>query len=317
MKNMKALLHYSASPGFRRQIAEQQSEWLQVVVVEESDRQTFLHELADTDVLLHVLEPVSADDIAQAPRLRLIQKIGVGVNTIDLEAAKKSSVAVANMPGTNSQAVAELTIMLMLAAGRRVIQLDRATRAGAGWQGEPALFDTMSEINGKTIGLVGYGAVPRLLTPVLNALGAQVLYVALSRKDGVAAEWRELPDLVARSDVISLHVPETPDTAGMIDADLIENFRPGAILINTARGGLVDEAALVDALKFGQIAAAGLDVFAQEPIDPKNPLLSLDNVVVTPHVAWLTPETLNRSLVIAFENCRRLRDGEDFLHRVI
>ncbi len=317
MTKIKALLHYRASQGFRARLFEQKSEWLDVVVVDEDDAGTFRREMADTDVLLHVLKPVNAEDIAVAPRLRLIQKIGVGVNTIDLEAAKKSGVAVANMPGTNSQAVAELTLMLMLAAGRRAVQLDRQTRAGAGWKSEPELFDRVSEIHGKTVGLIGYGAVPRLLAPVLVALGAKVLYVATNPKADAAGEWRELTDLVAQSDIVSLHVPETPETAGMINADLISRFRSGAILINTARGGLVDEPALCDALCSGRVSAAGLDVFALEPVDQDNPLLALDNVVVTPHVAWLTPETLDRSLVIAIENCRRLRDGEEFLNRVI
>ena len=317
MTPMKALLHYRASPGFRARIAEHQSDWLRMVVVDESDRQTFLTELADTDILLHVLEPVTADDIARAPRLRLIQKIGVGVNTIALEAAENAGIAVANMPGTNSRAVAELTLMLMLAACRRAIALDRATRGGTGWQMPPDVLDTVSEIHGKTVGLIGYGAVPRLLAPILKAMGAQVLYVATGPKSDAAAEWRDLPDLIAQSDIVSLHVPQTEDTAGMIDSEMIARFRPGAILINTARGGLVDEPALIDALQSGHVAAAGLDVFASEPADDRNPLFDLENVVVTPHVAWLTPETLDRSLTIAFENCRRLRDGEPLLHRVI
>ncbi len=317
MTSMKALLHYRASPGLRARIAGHRSDWLRVVAVDESDRETFLRELADTDILLHVLEPVTADDIARAPKLRLIQKIGVGVNTIDLKAAEKAGIAVANMPGTNSRAVAELTLMLMLAAGRRAGALDRATRAGTGWQMQPDVFDTVSEIHGKTVGLIGYGAVPRLLAPILNAMGAHVLYVATGPKPDAAAEWRDLPDLITQSDIVSLHVPQTAETAGMIDRAMIARFRPGAILINTARGGLVDEPALIDALRSGHIAAAGLDVFASEPVDDRNPLFKLDNVVVTPHVAWLTPETLDRSMAIAFENCRRLRDGEPLIHRVI
>ncbi len=317
MARMKALLHYRASPGFRGRLAEQKPDWLDLVVVEEADRKTFATEMADTDVLLHVLEPVSAADIAGAPRLRLIQKIGVGVNTIDLDAAKAAGVAVANMPGTNSQAVAELTLLLMLATGRQAVRLDRATRSGTGWQIEPGVFDGMSEIHGKTIGLVGYGAVPRILAPVLKALGARVLYIARTRKADAVAEWCDLPNLMAQSDIVSLHVPETAETVGMIDDRTIACMRPGAILVNTARGGLVDEVALVAALRSGHLAAAGVDVFAREPIDPGNPLLALDNVLVTPHVAWLTPETLDRSLSVAFENCARLRAGEKLLNHVV
>jgi phosphoglycerate dehydrogenase-like enzyme len=126
-----------------------------------------------------------------------------------------------------------------------------------------------------------------------------------------------LPALLAEADIISLHLPLTPDTEHMIDARAIAAMKPGSVLVNTARGGLVDEAALIDALKSGHLRAAGLDVVTVEPAPAGNPLFDLDNVVVIPHIAWITPETLDRSLGIAFENCLRLRDGEDLLHRVV
>ncbi|HZZ89198.1 MAG TPA: NAD(P)-dependent oxidoreductase, partial [Caulobacteraceae bacterium] len=118
------------------------------------------------------------------------------------------------------------------------------------------------------------------------------------------------------ADIVSLHVPLVPETRGMIDGPALARMRPGAILINTARGGLVDEPALVAALQSGHLRGAGLDVFAAEPVDPSNPLLQLPSVVVAPHMAWLTPETLDRSLAVAFENCRRLAAGEPLLHQV-
>ncbi len=314
---MKAVLHYRASPGFRRRLAETAPDWLSLAVVEEADVGGFAREMADAEALLHVLEPVTASHIAGAPALRLIQKIGVGVNTIDLEAAAARDIAVCNMPGTNSQAVAELTLALMLAALRRIALFDRETRAGRGWAADLAHFDAIGEVSGRTVGLVGFGEVARRLTPVLAALGARVLYTATAPKPDTHAEWRTLDALLAESDIVSLHLPLTPDTEGLVDAAAIARMKPSAVLVNTARGGLVDEPALVDALASGRLAAAGLDVFAMEPVDPANPLLALANVVVMPHIAWLTPETLERSLGIALENCRRLAGGEALLHRVV
>jgi len=313
---MKALLHYRASPGFRRRLDALKPGWLSLAVVEEADAARFRAELADTDALLHVLKPISADDIAAGPRLKLIQKIGVGVNTIDLDAAKKHGAAVCNMPGTNSQAVAEMALMLMLAALRRVSVFDPLTRAGRGWSADLAEFDGIGEIAGRTIGLVGYGEVGKRLAPVLAALGAKVLYTATKPKADAAAEWRSLPDLLAASDIVSLHLPLTRETERLIDAAALARMKPGAVLVNTARGGLVDEPALIDALRSGHLRAAGLDVFSAEPVDPKSPLCQLRNVVVMPHIAWLTPETLERSIGVAFENCRRLKDREPLLHRV-
>ena len=131
------------------------------------------------------------------------------------------------------------------------------------------------------------------------------------------AEWRELPALLAEADIVSLHLPLTPKTERLIDAPAIASMKDGAVLVNTARGGLVDEKSLVSALRAGHLRAAGLDVLTVEPAPSDNPLCALPNVVLMPHIAWLTPETLDRSLGIAFENCRRLRDGENLMHRVV
>jgi phosphoglycerate dehydrogenase-like enzyme len=313
---MKALLHFRASRGLRERLAALRPDWLELTIVPESDRLGFAAALAEAEALLHVLEPVTAEHIASAPRLRFIQKIGVGVNTIDLRAAEARGIAVANMPGTNTQAVAEMALQLMLAALRRSPTLDRLTRAGKGWACDPDLFDAMGEISGRTVGLVGFGAVAQRLAPVLTALGARLLYTARQPKPDAPAAWRALDALLAEADIVSLHLPLTPQTARLLDDRRLALMKPGAVLVNTARGGLVDEAALVAALRSGRLRAAGLDVFADEPAKADNPLLALDSVVAAPHVAWLTPETLDRSLAVAIENCRRLRAGAPLLNRV-
>lgn len=313
---MKVLLHYRASAGFRALLQEAAPADIDLVVVDETDREALARELSDTDILLHVLEPVTAPMIAGAPRLKLIQKIGVGVNTIDLDAAAAAGVAVANMPGTNSRAVAEMALSLMLAVLRRVTYLDPLTRSGRGWEPDLALMDGVGEIAGRTIGLVGFGAVPKLLAPILGAMGAEILFTARSPQNSEHARQVDLDTLLARSDIVSLHVPLTDETAEMIDDAAIRKMKPGAIIINTARGPLIDEEALVSALESGRLCGAGLDVFGEEPVDPQHRILALPNSVVMPHVAWLTPETLRRSLVVAFENSRRIAAGEELLHRV-
>ena len=315
---MKAVLQYRASRGFRAALARDAvAAGVDAIAVDETDDAGFAHEIADADVLLHVLKPVTAEMIARAPRLKLVQKLGVGVNTIDLDACKAAGAAVANMPGVNSQAVAEMTLALMLSVLRRLSYLDPLTRRGEGWAPDPDLIDGAGEIAGRTVGFVGYGASASRLGAALEALGAQVIYTARSAKPGLAGRFVSLTSLLADADIVSLHVPLTLETRGLIGAEAIAAMRPGAILINTARGELVDEAALAVALASGRLRGAGLDVFVQEPVDPANPLLALPNVVVAPHMAWLTPETLDRSLAVAFENCRRLAVGAPLLNRIV
>jgi len=268
-------------------------------------------------VLWHVLTPATAALIGAAPKLRLIQKIGVGVNTIDLDAARARNIPVCNLPGTNARAVAELTLALMLAAIRRLPLFDGAMRASRGFALDPAMLDGVGELGGRTVGLIGYGAVPRVLAPVLAALGSRVIYTARAPRSDAAGEFIPLNTLLSESDVVSLHVPLTADTDRMIDAAALARMRVGAVLINTARGGLVDQTALVAALHSGHLAAAGLDVFAEEPPPADDPLLRLPNVVLTPHIGWLTTGTFDRSFALAAENCRRLRTGEALLHRVM
>ena len=315
--SVRAVFHYACSPSLSAKLEALAPPWLGIRSCPESDDALLYRLLADAEVLLHVLKPATAMVMDAAPDLELIQKIGVGVNTIDLEHARLRGIRVCNMPGTNSRAVAEAALMLMLTVLRRARDLDAATRAGDGWRLDPALFDDVGEIGGRTVGLVGYGAVPTLLAPVLRALGARVLYTATRSKTDAAAEWRALPQLLAESDIISLHVPLTADTECLIDGLALARMKRGAVLINTARGGLVDQNALIAALRSGQLLAAGLDVYDREPVPADLALLEMDNVVLQPHVAWLTPETLGRSLAMAMENCRRLRDGEELLHRVL
>lgn len=315
---MRVVFHYDAGPALARRLAALSGEGVEVALCGAADDARFRALIGEAEALWHVLRPVSAADVEAAPKLRLIQKIGVGVDAIDLDAARRRGVAVCNMPGTNAPAVAEMTLALMLAALRRLPARGRAMRAGRGWEAGPALGDQAGEIGGRVVGLVGFGAVPRALAPALRALGARVLYAARTEAAAAAglAERRGLAALLEESDVVSLHLPETPETVGLLDAAALARMKPGSVLVNTARGRLVDEPALVRALQSGRLRAAGLDVFAVEPLPADSPLLRLDNVVLTPHVAWTTEETIERSLEVALDNCRRLAAGAELRHRV-
>jgi phosphoglycerate dehydrogenase-like enzyme len=281
--------------------------WLDVRFCAEDDDETFYAEVPSADVIWHVLRPLSEDDMRRAPRLRLVQQMGTGVDAIDIESATRLGIAVTNMPGANAASVAEGTVLLMLAALRRLPELDRATRASAGWPLDLSLAETVRNIGGCTVGLVGYGAIAKRVETAVAALGARVLHTS-TRDDGHPS-WRPLPELLADSDIVSLHVPLTEHTRNLLDGAALALMRPDAVVVNTSRGPLLDEDALIEALRAGRVAAAGLDVFAVEPIPAGHPLLTLDNVVLTPHVSWSTVDTVRRYVTEAIDNCRRIRDG--------
>ena len=289
-------------------------DWLDIRYCAEDDDDTFYRELPDADVIWHVLRPLSAADLERGRRLRLVHKLGAGVNTIDVEAATRLGIAVANMPGANAPSVAEGTVLLMLAALRRLTTLDQLTRVGAGWPTDPSLGETVRDIGACTVGLVGYGNIAQRVGAIVASMGAQVLHTR-TRDDG-SPGWRRLSDLLAASDIVSLHLPLTAETSNLIDRHPLATIRSDAVLINTSRGAIVDEAELVEALRTGRLDAAGLDVFAVEPVRPDNPVLALDNVVLTPHVTWYTADTMRRYLAEAVDNCVRLRDGADLANVV-
>ena len=313
MPPIKVLAHFV--PGERvTAFVAPHSDWLDVTFCAEDDDATFYRLLPEAEVLWHVLRPLSASDIRLGSRLRLVHKLGAGVNTIAVDTATERGIAVANMPGANAPSVAEGTLLLMLAALRRLPELDAATRAGRGWPPDPDLGDTVRDIGGCTVGLIGYGNVATSVERIVTVMGAQVVHTS-TRDDGTPG-WRTLAELLAESDIVSLHLPLTDATHGLLGREALAAMKPGAVLVNTSRGPIVDESALADALRSGHLAAAGLDVFGVEPVPPDNPLLALPNVVLTPHVTWYTADTMRRYLEVALDNCERLRDGKDLANLV-
>jgi phosphoglycerate dehydrogenase-like enzyme len=304
--SLRVLAHFT--PGTKvTEFLAPEANWLDVRYCAEDDDDTFYRELPEAEVIWHVLRPLAGSDLEKAQRCKLVHKMGAGVNTIDVDTATRLGIAVANMPGANAASVAEGTVLLMLAALRRLPALDRLTRDGKGWPSDPTLGETVRDIGGCTVGLIGYGNIAKAVEKMVTAMGAQTLHTS-TRDDGHPG-WRALPDLLAASDIVSLHLPLTEQTAGMLDRAALARMKRDAVLVNTSRGGVVDEDALVEALRAGGLAAAGLDVFAVEPIPADNPLLALDNVVVTPHVTWYTVDTMRRYLEHAVDNCRRISDG--------
>jgi phosphoglycerate dehydrogenase-like enzyme len=220
------------------------------------------------------------------------------------------------MPGVNSNAVAEFTIGLMLSALRRIVYLDAQTHQGF-WVVEPAVADGLRELKGKTVGVVGFGAIGQRVARLLTAFDAEVVYWSRTERSSTVGRRVGLEELFETSDLISIHLPAAPNTHMLVGKQLLERTKPGAILVNTARGELVDEKALLESLNSGQMALAVMDVFAQEPVPITSPLLTHPRVMATPHVAWLTADCLAACRELALKNASRLAAGLPLNNRVM
>jgi phosphoglycerate dehydrogenase-like enzyme len=250
--------------------------------------------------------------VRAAQRLRLIQAQGVGYDNIDLTACVRAGVPVALTPEGTSVGVAEHVMLLALALLKKLRTLDEAVRTGSWpvWQYRSSSY----ELAGKTLGIVGLGRIGREVASRANAFQMSVIYYDQRRlpvddESSLRVSYRPLVNLLAASDVVSLHLPLGADTEGLVDRRFLAAMKPGALLINTARGALVDEGALLAALGDGVIAGAGLDVLASEPPDPCNGLLTMDNVIITPHVGAGTRDAFLTKLRAIFANMQRVVDG--------
>jgi D-3-phosphoglycerate dehydrogenase len=268
--------------------------------------------LRDADIAFVMAAPIPKELLAEAKRLRFIQKLGAGVDRIDLDVCRQRGIGVARLHAGNSIPVAEHTILLMLAVYRQLPQIDRRTRAGA-WHKEDAR-GTHRQLLHKTIGLVGFGAVGKEVAKRLRGFEVKILYYDPVRalreiEQSLAVEYADLDGLLRTSDIVSLHLPLMPQTRGIIDARRVRAMKPGAVLINCARGGLVDEAALAVALKDEHLYGAGIDAFASEP-PLGSPLLELDNTVVTSHLAGATLDNFSGLVARAVANVEAVLRGE-------
>jgi phosphoglycerate dehydrogenase-like enzyme len=270
--------------------------------------------LAEVEYLLGNVSTMDEAFYRAAPRLRLVQLFSAGYNHVDLDAARHASVLVANNGGANSRAVAEQTIMLMLAVYRR-LPWQHANTAGGRWRGNQPT-PTFYELQNKTLGIIGLGTIGKRVARIANGgFDMNVQYSDIARmaeheEDALRVRYRLLPELLATSDIVTLHVPLTRLTRRMISTRELGWMQPHAVLINCSRGPVIDFPALHEALVSGKIAGAGLDVFPTEPPSPSEPVLSLDNVVVTPHLAGASLETRVKQTRNAFDNVLRMTRGE-------
>ena len=233
---------------------------------------------------------------AASPQLKLLSIWGTGTDNVDLHAARKYGVTVTNTPGVAAQAIAEHALMLTLSVARRVVSLHQQVANGAWPRGQSI------QLRGKTLGIIGLGAIGRQVARLAEALGMRVIAWTMHPNPALGFELVELDDLLRQSDIVSLHLRLSPETTGFLGSREFGLMKPSAIFINTARGPIVDEAVLIAALRAQRIGGAGLDVFDIEPLPVGHALTQLDNVVLTPHCAGVTPEVLEASLALALEN---------------
>jgi D-3-phosphoglycerate dehydrogenase len=261
------------------------------------------------------VERIDRSVIEAAGSLKVIARYGVGVDNVDLTAAAERGIVVTNTPGANAASVAELVIGLLFALARRIPYADRRVRGG-GWDRIAGIG-----LEGRVVGLLGFGAIGREVARRARALGCRVVaydpYPSEDVARSLGVELASSAEVVAGSDFLSLHLPVLPETVGMVDAEFIARMRPGSFLVNAARGELVDEPALVDALRSGHLAGAALDALAEEPPDPSFPLGKLDNVVLTPHTGAHTDSAVRAMGWGALENCLAVLRGEKPPHPVV
>jgi D-3-phosphoglycerate dehydrogenase len=275
-----------------------------------SDRASLLSAVGDVDaILVRSATKVDAEALAAAPRLKVVARAGVGLDNVDVRAATQSGVMVVNAPTSNIVSAAELAVALMLAAARHVSPAHAALRGGE-WKRSKY---TGTELYEKTVGIVGLGRIGVLVAQRLNAFGMSVIaydpYVQAGRAAQMGVRLVDLDTLLAEADFMSVHLPRTPETLGLIGTEELAKVKPGLVLVNAARGGIVDENALHAALKEGRVAAAGLDVFAQEPCTD-SPLFELDNVVATPHLGASTDEAQEKAGLAVARSVRLALSGE-------
>lgn len=264
--------------------------------------------IGDASIILTNKTVISANVISACPNLRYIGVLATGYNVIDIAEAKKRGIIVANVPAYSTPTVAQLTMALLLEIALHVGHHSRVVHEGK-WSAcrDFAFWDyPLMELAGKTFGIVGYGSIGKAVAKLAQAFGMNVL--AYSRH-GAEDFHTELDELYAKADIVSLHCPLTAENTGMINKETIAKMKDGVIILNTARGGLINEADLREALLSGKVYAAASDVTCKEPINADSPLLGLDNMIITPHIAWAATEARQRLLSVAIDNVRQYLCG--------
>ena len=279
-----------------------------------TDYDQIAQRIGDADFVL--LNKCRMDEaiLSQCPNLKWVGIIATGTDNLDLEACRRHGVQVANVPGYSTYSVAQMTFSLLLAVCQCAERQNRAVQDGYWQLNVPAEYRILPQVElfGKTFGIFGYGSIGRQAGRIAKAFGMRVLACTRTVRPEYAADGVEFVDfdtLLKESDVLSLHTPATPATRGVISAAALEKIKPGCILVNTARGALVDEAAVAEALKNGRLGFYAADAFAVEPLPADSPLRGLPNALLTPHIAWTTKEALQKLMDITTQNLRSFLAG--------
>ena len=272
-----------------------------------------LERIRGADIVITNKVVISAQAFAENPQLKLVAVTATGVNNVDVEAAKQNGTAVCNIRAYGNESVAEHAFMMMITLMRNLPAYQRDVAAGL-WENSPFfchLGAPMRDLNGKTLAIFGRGNIGKTLATYAQAFKMNVVFAEHKHAETVRDGYVSFDEAIRSADALSLHCPLTPQTENMIGEAELQQMKPGAILINCGRGGLVDEAALVAALKYGQIGGAGFDVLTQEPPRDGNPLLKarLPNLIVTPHIAWASQEAANRLFDILLDNINHFVAG--------
>jgi len=265
----------------------------------------------DADAIICNKAIMNAEVMAHCKNLKYIGLFATGYNNVDLDAANKRGITVCNVPDYSTHSVTQHAIGLMLAMSGSICAYDRSVHSGD-WCRSAAftyLTEPMREVQGKTLGIFGYGAIGRSVARVAEALGMKIILCTRTKRPDCPYEYVSKEELFKRSDFITLHCPLTDDTRYLVNSDTLALMKPTAYLINTSRGGVIDEGALINALNRGQIAGAAIDVAANEPMKEGDPLLKAKNLIITPHVAWATPEARLRLVDIVAKNLEYFIEG--------
>ncbi|MBQ7416293.1 MAG: D-2-hydroxyacid dehydrogenase [Oscillospiraceae bacterium] len=269
--------------------------------------------IGDAEIVLLNKVPIDEEILCACPSVKLICCLSTGYNVVDINAARDRGIPVCNVPAYSTAAVSQFTFALLLELCHRVGHHDKTVHDGK-WAVCPdfCYWDTpQMELADKTMGIIGFGRIGQAVGRIAKAMGMEVLAYSRSRRpEGEAiATYVDLDTLLSSSDIISLHCPLFPETENLINADAIKKMKDGAILLNTSRGQVIDEAAVAEALKSGKLRGAAMDVVSEEPISPANPLLSAPNCIITPHMAWAPMETRQRILDITAQNIAGFLSG--------
>ncbi|WGT48196.1 2-hydroxyacid dehydrogenase [Tessaracoccus lacteus] len=299
-----ALVNYDGLAGYDR-IADE------VVIYDETPEELILERVAGFDVVVTKEMRVSGEVIRQFPdSVKMICEAGTGYNNLDLEAAREKGIAVCNIPAYSSERVAHTAILLILSLASSLQKQIRMLADGNHDNFHRHLMVDHVEINGKTLGVIGYGNIARQMIAVAQALGMQVIVATRTpREDTDGVHFTTQEELFRRSDFLSLNCPLNEQTRHLVNAHTLALMKPSAYVINTARGPLIDEQALIEAIRDGVVAGAGLDVQENEPLDDSSPLYSMDTVIITPHMGWRGLETRQRLVSMVGDNIRAFAAG--------